>query len=97
VGSERRIVRNEAAGRFELEAAPDQGQLTYRQADGRLTLVHTEVADALEGEGVGSALVREALAHAEREGLTVVPECPFVASWLERHPDRAAELDIAAA
>lgn len=89
------IVRNEAAGRFELADASDRGQLTYHEENGRLTLVHTEVADDLEGEGIGSALVREALAYAEREGLTVVSECPFVTSWLERHPDRAAELDIA--
>jgi predicted GNAT family acetyltransferase len=38
--------------------------------------------------------VREALAYAQESDLTVVPECGFVANWLERHPDRAAELDI---
>lgn len=91
------IVRNEHRGRFELGEAPDQGYLEFRQADGRLTLVHTEVADDLEGQGVGSELVRVALDHAEAAGLTVVPECGFVAGWLDRHPDRAAELDIAEA
>ena len=89
------IVRNDGAGRFELATAPEQGQLSFQQDEGRLTLVHTEVADDLEGQGVASALIRAALDHAEREGLTVVPECPFVANWLERHPDRASELDIA--
>jgi uncharacterized protein len=90
------IVRNEHAGRFELVDPPGSGRLEYRQIGGELTLVHTEVDDALEGEGVGSALVREALAYAEHEDLTVVPACRFVAGWLDRHPDRAAELDIAA-
>jgi uncharacterized protein len=90
------IVRNEDAGRFELVDPPGNGRLEYRQGSGELTLVHTEVDDELEGEGVGSALVREALAYAEHEDLTVVPQCGFVASWLDRHPDRAAELDIAA-
>lgn len=97
MGSPPTIVRNAEAGRFELVDAPEQGQLAFREDEGRLTLVHTEVADRLEGEGIGSALVREALAYAEDAGLTVVPECPFVASWLERHPDRAGELDIAEA
>lgn len=91
------IIRNDDARRFELAGEPDAARLEYRQSDGRLTLVHTEVADELEGQGVGSALVRAALDHAEATGLTVVPQCPFVTSWLERHPDRAAELDIAAA
>lgn len=90
------IVRNEHRGRFELGGAPDKGYLAFQQGDGRMTLVHTEVADELEGQGVGSALVRAALDHAEAEGLTVVPQCGFVAGWLERHPDRAAELEIAA-
>jgi uncharacterized protein len=94
MGSPPTIIRNAAAERFELADAADQGQLVFREGDEQLTLVHTEVADELGGEGVGSALVREALAYAEREELTVVPECSFVASWLERHPDRAAELDI---
>jgi uncharacterized protein len=89
------ITHDADAGRFEVADAPEEGQLSFRAADGRLTLLHTEVADEREGEGVGSALVREALAYAQREGLTIVPECAFVASWLERHPDRAAELDIA--
>lgn len=88
------ITHNAEAGRFELEGAPEEGQLTFHEDDGRLTLVHTGVAEEREGEGVGSALVREALAYAQAADLTVVPECGFVASWLERHPDRAAELDI---
>ena len=89
------IIRNDERGRFELAEAPDTTYLNFRLAEGRLTLTHTEVDDDLEGQGVGSALVRAALDHAEAEGLVIVPECGFVASWLDRHPDRAAELDIA--
>lgn len=89
------IVRDDERGRFELAEAPDTTYLDFRRSEGRLMLVHTEVADDLEGQGVGSALVRSALDHAEAEGLTIVPQCGFVAGWLDRHPDRAAELDIA--
>lgn len=88
------VVRNDRTQRFEIADAPEDAHLAYRRSGDRLVLVHTEVADELEGRGVGSALVREALTHAEEEGLTVVPECAFVASWLERHPERAAELDV---
>jgi predicted GNAT family acetyltransferase len=91
---EPQVVRDDDAGRFTLQDAPDKAELTFRQEDGRLVLLHTEVDDELEGGGVGSALVTAALDHAEREHLTVVPACRFVAGWLERHPDRAAELDI---
>ena len=94
MGDAPEIVDNGGRGRFELADAPDQGYLEYRRSGDTLTLVHTQVDDDLEGQGVGSALVREALAAGEEQGLTIVPQCPFVASWLERHPDRAAELDI---
>jgi uncharacterized protein len=93
-GRQPEIVRNEQQDRFELPDAPGLAYLEYRRGEGRLTLVHTEVDDELEGQGVASALVREALAHAQDEDLTVVPECRFVAGWLQRHPDRAERLDI---
>jgi uncharacterized protein len=90
------ITHDQDAGRFELVDAPDAAHLAYRQGDGRLRLTGTEVADEFEGQGVGSALVRRALAYAEAHDLTIVPECSFVSGWLDRHPDRAAELSIAA-
>ena len=91
------IVRNDEEGRFVLEDAPQDGFIEFEESDGRLRLIHTEVADEREGQGLGSALVRGALDDAERRGLTVVPECEFVAGWLDRHPERAERLDIAAA
>lgn len=90
------IAHNQETERFELAQVPSAAYLDYHRDTGRLILTHTEVGDELEGKGVGSALVKEALAHADNENLTVVPECRFVAGWLDRHPDRAAELDIAA-
>ena len=48
---------------------------------------HTEVDEAFEGQGVGGTLVRGALDDVRRRGGHVVPRCPFVRSWIERHPD----------
>ncbi|MDX1621436.1 MAG: GNAT family N-acetyltransferase [Nitriliruptorales bacterium] len=90
-----KITRND--GRYVLEEAPDEGFLKFEESDGRLILIHTQVADEREGQGVGSALVRFALDDAEERGLTVVPECNFVAGWLERHPDRAERIATEAA
>lgn len=90
------FTRNEEAGRFELDGSPETAQLAYQRSGDRLVLVHTEVADEHEGKGIAGALVRTALAHADAEGLTIVPQCPFVAEWLDRHPDETAGLDIAA-
>jgi uncharacterized protein len=97
MGDRPEITDDQQADRFVLADDPDAAHLAYRTEGDRLVLTHTEVDDDLEGEGVGSALVRFALDHAEERGLTVVPVCNFVAGWLERHPDRAAELDVAEA
>ena len=48
---------------------------------------HTEVPDALRGQGVGEALARAALDSARDRRLRVVPWCPFVAAFIRRHPE----------
>ena len=63
------------------------GEAAYRRRNGRIAFTHTEVDEALEGRGLGSRLVATALDDARREGLEVVPLCPFVASYIHRHPE----------
>lgn len=53
---------------------------------GMIFLTHTEVPAGLEGKGVGSKIVKEALEEAEKRELQVVPLCPFVAAYIRRHP-----------
>jgi predicted GNAT family acetyltransferase len=65
------------------------GFVVYRREDDRLVLVHTEVDPGFEGQGVGSALARGILDRLRAEGEVVVPECPFIAGWIEKHPDYA--------
>ena len=51
---------------------------------------HTEVDDRFEGQGVGSALARFALDDVRAEGTRrVVPRCPFIKGWIDKHPDYA--------
>lgn len=63
------------------------GFIMYRHEPGRMTLIHTEVDAALEGEGVGSQLVAGALDDIRARGLAVVPICPFVSAYIGRHPE----------
>ena len=65
------------------------GVIRYRIEPGVVVLVHTEVDEAVEGTGVGSQLVRGALADLRARGLRVVPLCPFVAAYMRRHPEDA--------
>ncbi|MDR1755540.1 MAG: N-acetyltransferase [Culturomica sp.] len=49
-------------------------------------LTHTEVPQPLQGRGVGQALVKGVLEDVEKQGLRVVPTCPFVAAYMKRNP-----------
>ena len=66
------------------------GFSAYELTDGVITFTHTEVDDAFEGRGVGSALVRWELDRVRADGdRRVRPLCPFVRAWIDKHPDYA--------
>ena len=63
------------------------GFAEYRDQDGARVFTHTEVFDAFEGQGVGSALARGALDAVRAAGTPVVAKCPFIAGYIERHDE----------
>jgi uncharacterized protein len=88
------VTDNQAESRFELDTDGHVAELMYRRNGKRLVLIHTDVPVELEGRGIGGRLVVAAIDRAAREGLTVVPLCPFARSWLERHADQSARVTI---
>ncbi len=82
------VSDNPAKSRFEVFLDGELGGFAeYTLEPDRITFTHTEVA--LEGKGLGSALVRQALDDVRRRGLVVVPQCPFVRGYLDKHPELA--------
>ena len=81
------VTDNPAAQRFELTVDGQVAFLKYERKNDRLEFVHTEVPPALRGRGIGQSLVKGALEAARREGLRVVPLCPFVKAYLRKHPE----------
>ncbi len=80
--------------RFEIVEDAGVAVLDYRRRGDRLVLVHTGVPEELEGNGYGGRLVAAAIEAARHEGLTVVPECPYARSWIEKHPDRVQGVTV---
>lgn len=81
------VRHDEARRRFELEEGGATGFLTYTLSDKRIVFTHTIVPPELEGRGIGSRIVKAGLDHARAEGLTVVPQCSFVRSYIDRHEE----------
>jgi len=63
------------------------GLAVYHLRGGRHFFVHTEVDDDYAGQGVATALIREALEDVKAMGGTIVPLCPFVARYVRSHPE----------
>ena len=65
------------------------GSILYREREDELVLVHTEVEEEFEGQGIGSRLVAATLDDIRARGLRMRPFCPFVKAYVERHPEYA--------
>jgi uncharacterized protein len=86
--SEPGVVDDAAAHRFEIRVdGAVAGFAEYRRRGGSVAFTHTVVEDAFEGRGLGSVLARGALDAVRAEGSTVLPFCPFIRSWMQRHPE----------
>lgn len=64
------------------------GFAEYQLTDALIVFTHTEVDRAFEGKGVGGALARYALDDVREQGTRkVMPLCPFIKKWIQKHPD----------
>jgi uncharacterized protein len=82
------VVHVPEAKRYQLRLGGKRvGEAAYHRRDGRISFLHTEVDPALEGHGFGSRLAAAALDDARAQGLEVVPLCPFMAAFIDRHDE----------
>ncbi|MCM0622440.1 GNAT family N-acetyltransferase [Nocardioides bruguierae] len=71
-------------------ADPAEAGVAEYELDGEtMTLTHTVVDPAFGGRGVGSVLAQAAFGHAREAGLSVVPQCSFMAGYVRKHPELA--------
>ena len=83
-----KLIDNVALHQYEFRIGDLIPRIEYiKTKNGEIDLTHTEVPSALEGTGVGSSLVRLALEDIERQQLRLVPLCPFVAGYVQKHPE----------
>lgn len=81
------VTHNEALGQYELRIDGHTALTAYKAHPDHFTFYHTEVPEALEGQGVGKRLIKGALDDVRRRGLKVVPVCTFVRHYIETHPE----------
>ncbi len=81
------LCDNVAGSRYEYPLEGELGWVSYRRDGGLTTLSFARVPPALEGRGIGAAMVRAVLEAERARGARVAATCSFVAAYLERHPE----------
>jgi uncharacterized protein len=82
-----KLINDEAKKQYEFHIDGDLARIEYIKAQGQIFLTHTEVPEKFEGKGVGSALIKQVLEDIQQKGLQLVPLCPFVSAYINRHPE----------
>jgi uncharacterized protein len=82
------VTNNEAASRYEVSLGTGlAGFAAYRITEDAVIFTHTEIDPAFEGQGLAGALARAALEDVRARGLHAVPICPFIKTYIKRHPE----------
>jgi len=81
------VIKNEARKRYELHAEGGIAVAYYELRGDAIAFVHTVVPEHLQGRGLAGTLIKAGLADVREHGLKVIAECPFVARYIERHPE----------
>jgi hypothetical protein len=81
------VTNNPDAERFEAVLGESLGIIEYNRRPGVYVFTHTEVPREYSGRGIADRMAYVALETAIAEEQKIVPECPFVKKYLQRHPE----------
>ena len=85
--SDMNVSRNAAQNQFETIVDGQTAVAVYELEGAQMTITHVLVPESIAGQGVASALAKFAIQTARAENLKIVPQCPFMAAYFERHPE----------
>ncbi|TDQ31228.1 GNAT family N-acetyltransferase [Zeaxanthinibacter enoshimensis] len=81
---ERELINNQDAGRYEFHIDGSTPFVEYNMKGDTIFLMHTEVPDELEGQGIGSKLAKAVLEDIHKKGLNIKVGCPFISHYMQK-------------
>ena len=81
------LINNEATNQYEFHIDGFIPRIVYQKSEDKISLIHTEVPLALGGKGIANQLVKKVLEDIQQKGFKLVPLCPFVKKYIQRHPE----------
>ncbi len=82
------IHNDEAAKQFYTTVDGHQAVIRYAKTGDVYDLEHTFVPEELRGEGLAEQLVLGTLAEIRQQGARFIPTCPYIQTFLKRHPEQ---------
>ena len=73
-------------GRYVAVVEGYEAEMTFSKA-GRIIIDHTGVPKELAGKGVGLALVKRGVEDARKNGVKIIPLCPYAKAQIQKHPE----------
>jgi len=90
---ETEIKNNVQKMQFEYHQDGHIARMEYRFYKKNIAMMHTVVPETLKGKGIASALAKYAFSFAKAQRKKVMVYCPFVASYVKKHPEVKEQLD----
>lgn len=84
------VKNNEKEQRFEIDVEGHIAFVQYETFDGGISYTSTVVPPEMGGKGIAAHIVKHALEYAAEHNLKVEPRCPYVKSYIDRHPEYQA-------
>lgn len=81
------VKNNTSAQRFEVQLGDKVGVIHYLKEGSTYIFTHTEVPKEFGGQGIADRMAYVALETAKAEGAMVIPQCPFVKAYIQRHKE----------
>jgi predicted GNAT family acetyltransferase len=81
------LIHNETGHQFEFGIDGQTAFVEYFTEGKKIYLTHTEVPEAIQGQGIGTELVKQTLRYIKKHHWILVPQCAFVSAYVDNHPE----------
>lgn len=81
-----KVAHNSEGKGFEIQVDGHTAFVDYKLFPGGIAFTHTEVPEAISGQGVATSLTEHVLEYALKNDLKVKPYCSFIHSYIDAHP-----------
>lgn len=81
------LINNEQKNRYEYQIGDEVAIAEYIIRDNKIYIVHIEVPQDLQNQGIAAKLTEDVMRDIEKKGYKLVPVCPYAVVYVKRHPE----------